>query len=453
MPALTALSVKNYRPQKKPQKKRREIADSKAVGLFLIVQPSGKKSWAVRLRRPDGRSAKLTLGVVDLADKETADEPTLGAPLSLAQARQLAASIARERARGVDVVAKYQTDKARQRDAAATASADAFVACVREFFIDHKTKRQTRPRRWREDAAVLGLKYPLGSNPAVTAPGIIKGGLADVWRDKLVTQIDSHDIHSVVTEARKHGSDGRARKLFAALSVLFSWLQKHRRVVANPCGGVFRPGPPPSRERVLSDGEIVAFWRATDRLSAPAGALCKLLLCTGCRLREASGMRHAAELGKDGEWTIPGNRTKNGRSLSLTLPRLALDIIASVPVIEGEAGFVFTINGNTPITNFSGLKRQLDEEMTKIAGKPVTPFRLHDLRRTTATGLASLGVALPVIEKILNHVSGSFGGIVSVYQKHEFKTEKAEALARWAQHLQGLVAGQANVITMKKAPR
>jgi integrase len=448
MPALTAISVKAYRPQKK----RREIADSKAVGLFLIVQPSGKKSWAVRLRRPDGRPAKLTLGVVDLADKETADEATLGAPLSLAQARQLAASIARERARGVDVVAKHQTDKARQRDAAAIAHADAFVACAREFFVDHKTKRQIRPRRWREDAAVLGLKYPLGSDPTTTEPGIIKGGLADVWRDRLVTQIDGHDIHSVVTEARKHGSDGRARKLFAALSVFFSWLQRHRRVTANPCAGVFRPGPPPSRERVLSDDEIVVFWHATDRLSAPAGALFKLLLCTGCRLREASGTKHA-DVDADGVWIIPGNRTKNGRSLSLTLPPLVLDIIASVPVIEGEAGFVFTLNGNKPIANFSATKRQLDEEMTKIAGKPITSWRLHDLRRTAASGMAALGIQLPVIEKILNHVSGSFGGIVSVYQKHEFKAEKAEALARWAQHLQGLVVGQANVVKMKKAPR
>jgi hypothetical protein len=80
--------------------------------------------------------------------------------------------------------------------------------------------------------------------------------------------------------------------------------------------------------------------------------------------------------------------------------------------------------------------------MAKSAGHPIPAWRLHDLRRTFASGLASLSVQLPVIERLLNHISGSFGGIVSVYQKHEFAAEKREALQRWAQHVQGLVEGQ-----------
>ena len=131
------------------------------------------------------------------------------------------------------------------------------------------------------------------------------------------------------------------------------------------------------------------------------------------------------------------------------MPQLALDVIAGVPVIEGP--FVFTNNGRKPLTNFSGLKKQLDEEMANVTGAPVTDWRLHDLRRSAATGLAALGVALPVIEKLLNHVSGSFGGIVSVYQKHEYAVEKTDALQRWAQHLAGLVSDKPdNVVDMPK---
>jgi hypothetical protein len=91
MPTLTPVTVAAY----KPQRVRREIPDSKAQGLFLIIQPkpSGRKSWAIRLRRPDGRTAKLTLGRVDLPDVETSDDPVQGAALTLGQARELAEQI------------------------------------------------------------------------------------------------------------------------------------------------------------------------------------------------------------------------------------------------------------------------------------------------------------------------------------------------------------------------
>lgn len=438
MPVLTVPTIRKYRPQAK----RREIADSRARGLCLIIQPSGRMSWAICLRRPDGRSAKLTLGSVDLADKETSDEPVPGAALTLGQARELAAQIDRKRQRGIDVVAEHKAEELRKQTADADRAANSFGACVREFFIDHKTSPKRgakRPRRWREDAATLGLRYPLGSDPAVVVPEIIPAGLAETWADKPVTQIDGHDVYAVVDEARKHGSESRARKLHSALSVLFGWLQRKRRVTVNPVAGVFRPAPPPSRERVLSDDEIRWFWQATDTVGGPAGALFKLLLLTGCRLREASGMTRA-ELEADGTWAVPGARTKNHRPLTLPLARLALDVIASAPRV-GDS-YAFTVTGRKPLSNFSGLKRELDAAMAEAAGKPVKPWRLHDLRRTFASNLAALGVALPVVERLLNYVSGSFAGVAGIYQRYEFATEKAEALARWAAHLQGLVSGK-----------
>ena len=365
MPVLTAISVLKYRPQKA----RREIPDDRARGLFLIVQPSGAKSWAVRLRRPNGAPAKLTLGKVDLAETETSDAPVFGGALTLGQARELATQIDRRRARGEDVVAQYQADKERKRGAAEQRASNSFGACAVEFFKTYKTRRGTRPRRWRDDAHVLGLRFALSDEP-VGEPAIAKGSVADVWRDRPVSEIDGHDIHTVVDQARK-SSDGRARKLYGAISVLFGWLQRQRRVTVNPAHGVWRPGPPPSRERVLSDDEIVTFWKATGHMSAPAGAMFKLLLLTGCRLREASGMRRS-ELDESGAWVLPPARTKNHRTLTLPLPPLALQAIADVPPIEGP--FVFTNNGRKPLRSFSDLKLQLDAEMAKIAGKPITPF-------------------------------------------------------------------------------
>ena len=440
MPVLTVPAILKY----KPHASRREIADSKAQGLYLVIQPSGRRSWAIRLRRPDGRSAKLTLGPVDLSEVEPSDDPVRGGALTLGQARQLAAQIDRKRARGIDVVAETKAEESRKRSAAARA-ANSFGAAAREFFIHHKTSPKRggkRPRRWRENAALLGLKYPLRSDPAHVEPEIVKGGLAEVWASRPVAEIDSNDVDVVVDEARERGSEGRARKLHSALSVLFGWLQRKRRVTGvttNPAAGVDRPGPPPSRKRVLDDDEIRAFWLATDRMGGASGALFKILLLTGCRLREASGMTRA-ELADDGKWTIPGNRTKNHQPHTLPLPQLALDVIDTAPRV-GDS-HVFTVNGRKPLSNFSGLKRQLDAEMAKIAGKPVEAWRLHDLRRTCASNMAALGVPLPVTEKLLNHISGSFAGIVDVYQQYDFAAEKAEALARWATHLAGLVSDQ-----------
>ena len=439
MPELTVAAILKY----KPQKARREIADSRAKGLYLVIQPSGKKTWAVRLRRPDGRPAKLTLGPVDAPDIETSDDPVHGAALTLGQARELAAKIDRERNRGVDVVEQRKAEELRKNTAAADRATNTFAAAVREFFIDYRTaKRQTRPRRWRDDAALLGLRYPPGcSDPAKVEPGIIKGGLTEVWATKPVAEIDDHDVHTVVTEARKHGSNGRARKMHGALSVLFGWLKRQRRITTNPMRELERPRPPASRERRLSDVEIVTFWKATDAVGGTFGAMFKMLLVTGCRLREVAGMRRA-ELSKgDATWTIPGSRTKNHNALSLPLPKLALDVIASVPVIESKAGLVFTTNGKTPVSGFGKAKLQLDAAMVKVAAKAIDePWRIHDLRRTFASGLAALGVPLPVTEKLLNHTSGSFGGVVGVYQRHEYATEKAEALQRWVAHVEGLVA-------------
>ena len=266
MPILTAASVKKYAPSAK----RREIPDARASGLYLLIQakPSGAKSWALRFRRPDGRPAKLTLGPVDLSARETRDDPVIGAPLTLGQARELAAQIHRKRQRGIDVVDEHRAEEARKSTAAADLAANTFGKCVREFFIDYRTKRHTRQRRWRDDAILLGLRYPMGADPAVTEPELIKGTLADTWQDKPVAAIDGHDIHSVVDDARRHVGASRGRKLYAALSVLFGWLMRQRRITSNPCAGVYRPGPPPARERVLTDSEIVGFWQACSSIGS-----------------------------------------------------------------------------------------------------------------------------------------------------------------------------------------
>jgi integrase len=446
---LTAAAVVKYRPA---GNRPREIPDGGSPSLRLIVHPSGSKAWIMRFRRPSGMTAKLTLGPVDLSGSENPADPVLGMPLTLAAARRLAAEVHRRRAMGRDVVAEYKAERERKRTDLKNQMQNTFGHAAREFFSDYKTaKWNTRPRRFRYEARLLGLDWPAGSDPATTEPVILKASLADVWGARPVAEIDSHDVHTVVSEARKNGipglerrnggtSESRGRKMHSALSTLFRYLVRHRRVASNPCADVWRPGAPPARDRVLSDVEIRSFWQACDSLSPPFAAALRLMLLTGARENEVAGMqRH--ELSAEGVWTLPAERSKNHRAHSLVLSPLARDIIASVPRIE-PGSFVFTHNGRSKVSGWSKIKRRLDQQMPGVP-----PWRIHDLRRSAASGMQRLGVRVEVVERALNHISGSFGGIVGIYQRDPLTEEVTAALLRWSQHVSGLVEGAADKVS------
>lgn len=437
---LTAAAVKNYRPGKG----RREIPDGGCSGVYLVIQASGHRSWAMRFRRPNGKPAKLTLGPVDLSGKEAESEPVLDSPLTLASARRLAAEIHRQRAMGRDVVADYDASRRRQKSEHETRAKSTFAAAARDFIEQYASKKT---RRWRETARLLGLAYPLAGGE----PTPIRGGLCERWSDKPVADIDGHDIHSLVDETRRSGAPGlerrskgpteaRARVMLSCLSKMFGWLVQHRRVSQNPCKDVHRPDASRARDRVLTDAEIVKFWRATDAERKAFSALLKLLLLTGCRLNEVAGMTRA-ELSDDGAtWNIPGARTKNKRPHVVPLAPLARKMVGG-----GGEGFVFTTTGRSPVSGWSKTKRRLDEAMK------IPSWRLHDLRRTAATGMAEIGIAPHIVEAALNHVSGAKAGVAGTYNRAAYAEEKRAALERWASHLEGIVSGRpANVVSLSR---
>ena len=428
-----------------PGKKRLEIPDAGCPGLRLIVQSTGHKSFALRFRRPDGRPGKLTLGPVDLTGTETPDEPVIGGPLTLAAARKLAADFQRQRAFGRDVIADHNTAKRRRRSDLANRVANSFGAAAKAFIEGHA---KPKTRSWATSARVLGL------SPATLDP--VKGGLAERWSAKPVAEITAHDVHELIDEIRAVGvpglarrrvgvSDSVARVSLARLSKFFSWLMMERRLVEkNPCAGVWRPDSGPARERCLSDDEVRWFWLACGALGEPFGPLLKLLLLTGQRRSEVAGMTFA-ELSENGEsWSLPASRTKNKRPHTVPLSKAARDAIASVRVVGQR--FVFTTNGETPVSGWSKVKRRVDAKMAELAhaeNASVLPWTIHDLRRTCATGLQKLGIRLEVTEATLNHVSGTRAGIVGVYQRHQYSEEKRAALDQWAAHVEKIVDARA----------
>ncbi|MHC2707810.1 integrase [Bradyrhizobium diazoefficiens] len=428
----------------KPRSKRTEIRDAGCPGLILIIQPSGHKSWAMRFRRPNGKLARINLGTVALDQVETEAEPAFGMSLTLASARRLAADVNRERSLGHDfIAAKHQQKIDWQRKAAST-----FDKAAAEFVEQH-VRRKTR--RWQQQARLLGI----GLAEDGVALQVMAKGLAERWRFRPISEIDADDVFAIVEEARELGvpgverrnlgpSEPRARKMYGALSTMFNWLVQRRRVKANPCAGLHPPEQPRSRDRVLTKEEIVALWRSADTLTTPFGACVNLLLLTGCRLNEVCGMRRS-ELSADGSmWTIPGARTKNHRTHDVPLSNLSQQILSE---IKDHDDLIFTTNGRTPISGWSKMKRRLDEAMSELAraridSKVNSNWRLHDLRRTCATGMAEIGVLPHVVEACINHVSGAKAGVAGIYNRATYSTEKRVAFERWSAHVENLVAGR-----------
>jgi integrase len=385
---------------------------------------------------------KLTLGPLDESGKEAPTDPVIGAPLTLAGARRVAAEVNRQRALGQDVVAQRLRDKAERRAAAA----NTLAAAARDFITEHSMRKV---RDWRRGQARL-----LGLRPSEDGVEEIPGGLCDRWRDRPITSITADDVHRLINDVRKRGipglerrgevSEARARHMFACLSKMFSWLVQQRRVEANPCIGVHRPDASSKRERVLTDAEIVKLWAATEKLGAPFGPVIRLLLLTGCRLNEIAGLRWE-EVGADA-LTIPGSRTKNHRDHVVPLSKAAREVLAGVKRLPGSE-LVFSTTLVTPVSGWSRTKRRIDRLMGDVP-----PWRIHDLRRTAATGMARAGADLPVIERALNHVSGSFGGIVGVYQRHKYADEVRAALQAWADLLARIVESKPpNVTPIRRA--
>jgi integrase len=464
---LTTAAVTKLKATAKTQ----EIPDAGAPGLRLVIQPSGAKSWAMRFRRPGGKQGNLTLGKLDTSGRETDAAPVIGEPLTVAGARALANEISRQRARDLDVVAQQRAEKQRRRAVVQERGANTFAAAVQDFIEGHHAKgTDRRPRDWREVARTLGLDYPLEGDEG---PATIKGGLCDRWRDKPVAEIDGDDIFHMIEEAKVHGIPGmgrknngvskaRGRKMAAALGGLFGWLLSKRWVKVNPCAGIGRQAAPAARDRVLNvkadvrnADELRWLWAASDNVGHPFGPLCKLLLLTGCRLNEIARMSRAELSDDSATLRLPGERTKNSLPHDVPLPPLAREILNGLPQFPG-CEFVFSTAGKTPISGFSKYKTRFDAAMLAEAKKEkgkVAPWRLHDFRRTCATGMAGIGIAPHVIEAVLNHVSGARASVAGTYNREAYEPEKRAALARWTDHIVGIVSGRAaNVVPLRGRP-
>jgi integrase len=169
----------------------------------------------------------------------------------------------------------------------------------------------------------------------------------------------------------------------------------------SPVTGVERLHKEEARTRILSDDELRALWFACEYEGALGQAI-RMLILTGARRDEVGRMRWQELDEARRLWTLPAGRTKNAREHAIPLSSQAWALIEARPRFAG-CPFVFSTNGRRPVTNWGEVKRRISAK----AGIAADSWRLHDLRRTCASGMQKLGVQVPVIEKVLNHISGS----------------------------------------------
>ena len=405
--ALTAKTLASLRPTDA----RQEVPDGLIRGLFFVLQPTGKASWAVRYRH-QRQTRKLTLGTYPAID--------------LKAARELASRALVNVAGGADPAAEKQTAKvaARDRD---------LVEDVVTRFIDRYAKVNA-PRSWGEVQRCL------------------ERDVVATWKGRVLADITRKDVHALLDGVADRGSPVMANRMLAYLRKLCTWAVERDIIPSSPCQGVSPPSIERSRDRVLSDDELRRVWLACDAIGWPFSPLFRLLILTGARRDEVGSIRWSELDLKAKTWTLPKERAKNGVEHVVPLSAPALAMIEALPRIEGKAGYVFTTSGETAVSGFSRAKNRVDAAMA-AEGSALPPWTLHDLRRSFASGCAALGINLPVIEKLLNHVSGSFGGVAGVYQRHSFAEEKRAAMDIWGRHMAVIASGEAqsNVAVLRRA--
>jgi integrase len=366
---LTAKSVEHI----KPGATRREIPDDGCASLYLIVQPSGKKSWAVRYRY-QGHPTKLTLiGVT-----------------SLAAARKAATDALHELEQGNDPAAARKADKLEAMAAKANTLAN---ICQNYLAIEGKKLRTVDQRV----STLNRLVFPeLGERP-----------IEEIKRSEIVRLLD---------KIEDRNGARMADVCLATLRRILHWHETRTDDFRSPIirgMGSRQNTVEHRRTRVLDDSEICKLWAATAD-GSPFSALIRFLLLTGARRNEAAQMCWA-EVDANGIWVLPSARSKTKTEIVRPLSKAAQAVLAELPRI---GDYPFTSNAITPIASFSGPKTALD------ARSRVVGWRLHDLRRTARSLLSRAGVNSDVAEKCLGH---SRGDIIERYDQHKYIDEMQRA--------------------------
>ncbi|WP_191057562.1 tyrosine-type recombinase/integrase [Geminicoccus harenae] len=380
--------------------------DAACRGLSVRIQ-GARRSWVVHYA-VGGKRRRIDLGDV--------------AGINLKDARTKAAEITGKAKSGVDPLAERAVQAGRERRT--------FKALIDRYLIQYAERHHGKRMLVESKRGLLVHMAPLH----------------EMEIDKL-TRRDLAERFAELVEASGPITANRVRGM---ISKLFAWAMGQGLAEANPVIGTVRPAPEKTRDRTLSENELELIWRATAS-DTDYARIVRLLLLTGQRREEVAGMRWSELSADQRTWTIPAERAKNGRAHDVPLSTQAQEILSGVQQRKGRE-FVFG-RGTGGFSGYSKGKRDFDRQLAVLRAETrlarslepgeapdpedaLSPWVIHDLRRTAVTMMAELGVAPHVVEAVVNHVSGHKAGVAGIYNKAVYANEKRAALQRWADHLE-----------------
>ena len=368
---LSDLTVKRAKP---PTNGQVDIFDAGYPGFALRVSYGGGKSW-VYFYRIGGRLRRRSLGTYPA--------------VTLAEARQLWRD------------AKHQVSLG--RDPGWQRASDLnFESVAREWL-----KRDQADKR---------------SLKEVTR--IVEKELIPKWGQRSIRDIRRHDILVLSDRIADRGATTMARRVMAYVHRLFRWAKSRDLIESNPATDLPKPGREVARDRVLTDAELAAVWKAAVEIGWPYGPAAQLLILTGARRAEIAELKWSEIHGNTIK--LSGARTKNAEPHDMPLSEQALDVLSRMPRIAGSE-YVF----GKPLRSGAWSNAKI-----KFSAAKIQPWRIHDLRRTASTGMNELGTEPHIVEAVLGH---TIKGVAGVYNRAKYEAAKRAALEAWGAHVMALV--------------
>jgi integrase len=375
----------------RPRKSRYEIWDGRGFGVRIA--PSGRKSF-VFVYHFDGRPRRLTLGTYPA--------------LSLADANEALAIARKQLEAGTDPGEVAVAERKSEREA------ETFKELV-TLWIERWAKRERK--RWEE--AKLTLEYD-----AIPAFG-----------NRKVKDIKRKDIIRLLDRIMDRNAPTAANRNLQLLRQLFRFAVQRDMIESSPCEAIDYPAKEKPRDRVLDDGELRIFLRQLPDVGLSRTLQLVLLFClvTGQRRGEVV---NALKSEFDGDWwTIPGDRTKNGRDHRIPLSPYAKMLLQEIIQRSGDSPWIFPGRGEGPIAaNY--VTARLWARIEKFG---IPKFTTHDLRRTAASHMTALGHSQFNVGKVLNHSETS---VTAVYDRYAYDKEKRAALNAWSRKLEDILSNK-----------
>ena len=391
----------------KPKAERYEVWEDGRTGLGLRVSPAGRKSW-VFMYRYDGKARRMTLGTY----------PAVG----LASVRVEHAKAGKVLEEGSDPGKQLVERRKAERSAETVAD-----------LVDEYLEKWARPRK----------------RSAAEDERILRKDVLPAWGRRKARDIGRRDVVLLLDGIVERGAPIQANRTLGVIRRMFNFAISRDMLDTTPVVMVKPPSKENQRDRVLTFAEIRIFWHGLTkaRMSEAVRLALKFQLATAQRKGEIVNAEWAEFDFEEGTWTIPGERSKNQRTHRVPLSALSLSLLEEVRELSGESPRLFPSPRGGGSISATAVNHALRLSLPMIGLEDVVP---HDLRRSAASAMTSLGIPRLVVAKLLNHIEGS---VTAIYDRHSYDDEKRHALDAWGAHLEAIVTARSapeNIVRLKR---